>query len=450
MSGKVKTIAADVTKKEIFCFGMLGVAQSIVFQLWNNQMMFFYTDVFMLAPAFISVMFLVARIWDGVNDPITGLLIERTHTRFGRFKNAMLFAPIPLAVVLVLNFTVPGLSGVAMYAYVLITYLLFDMIYTLVDVSFFSLPAVMTNDSNKRSSMFGVARLCTGVTTSVAGILIVPCVTMFGKGDMKQGYFLTAIVFGLVSCAIYFLNTRQVHERHIAPKESFEFKKTMKAVIANKPLLMVMAFGFILQMVTVGKSSMNMYYATYNLGNTMLVSVVGLAGIPGMLLGSAVAPALIKKFEAKYVGIGISVLFLLDSIGLSFFENNFVALMVNNLVFMFYVGAGMVLVSTMTADTIEYADWKIGQRNEGFITSTQTFISKLAVAIANSSVLALIAFLGYVPNTQQAPETLKAFFYIESFVPGVLGMLACIPMLLYPLTHKKYAEIRAELEMRDK
>ncbi len=361
----------------------------------------------------------------------------------------MVLSPFPLAIILVLNFTVPSLTGIGMYAYVIITYLLFDMVYTFIDVSYFSLPAVMTDNSDKRASMFGVARLCTGMTTTIIGILIVPCVSAFGKGDARKGYFFTAVLFGVLTCLVYFLNTRNVHERHIAEKESFDFKKTMKAIVQNKPLLMVMAFGFILQFVTVGKSSMNMYYATYNLGNTMLVSLVGLAGVPGMLIGSAIAPALIKKFEAKSVGIGITIIFFIDSLLLMFFKDNFIALMVNNIVFMVYVGAGMVLVSTMTADTIEYADWKIGQRNEGFITSTQTFISKLAVAIANSSVLAIIAVLGYTPNVAQSETMLNTFFLIESIIPGAIGLIAIIPMMLYPLSHKEHARIQQELNVRN-
>lgn len=448
MKEKMRHIAAEVTGKEIFCFGMLGVAQGIVFQLWNGQMMFFYTDIFMLSPAFLSVLFLVARIWDGVNDPMCGLIIERTKTKYGRFKNAMIFAPLPLAVALALNFFVPSFKGIGMYVYVVVTYLMFDIVYTFVDVSYFSLPVVMTENQDKRSSMFGIARLATGMTTSIVGILIVPCVMLLGRGDMKSGYFLTALAFGIISCLIYFLTTRHVHERYIPDKEKVDFKKTIRAIVQNKPLLMVMLFGFILQMITVGKSSLNMYYATYNLGNVMLASIVSLAGVPGMLIGSAVAPILIKKFEAKYVGIGITILFFLDSLGLFFFENNVVALMVNNLIFMFYVGAGMVIISTLTAETIEYADWKLGQRNEGFITSTQTFISKVAVAVANSGVLALIGFLGYVPDAEQTAGTLKAFFYIESIIPGTIGLLAIIPLVIYPLTKKEYARITEELKKR--
>lgn len=194
-----------------------------------------------------------------------------------------------------------------------------------------------------------------------------------------------------------------------------------------------------------------MYYATYNLGNTMIVSYIGFAGIPGMLLGTAVAPVLIKKFDAKHVGIGLNILFLLDSVFMFIFENNLIVFLANNLIFMFYMGAGLVLISAMTADTIEYAELKIGQRNEGFVTSTQTFISKLAAALGSSAVLSLIAILGYVPNEAQSAGTLKAFFYLESIIPGAIGLLACIPILIYPLSRKEYAKITEQLaEIRSK
>lgn len=448
MKDKIRTVSADVTKKEIFHFGMLGVAQCIIFQFWNNQMMYFYTDIFMLSPLFISGMFLVARIWDAINDPMIGMTIERTKTKFGRFKNAILLAPIPLAIATILCFAVPSFGKMGNYIYVTITYILFGMIYTSLDVSYFSLPTVMTEDTDKRASLFGVARLSTGMTGTIMGILIIPCVTLLGRGSMKNGYFLTAIVLGIASCIVYYLNAGKVQERYISDKPKFEFKKTMKAILQNKPLLMIMIFGFILQLLTIAKSSLNMYYATYNLGNTMLVSILGLAGVPGMLIGSALAPALIKRFETKYVGIGLNILFFLDSLFLFAFENSIAALLINNLIFMFYVGAGMVLVSAMTADTIDYAELKLGQRNEGFITSTQTFISKLALAFANSGVLALIAALGYVPNQPQAENTLKAFFYIESIVPGIIALLACIPMIIYPLTKKEYNKIKEELALK--
>lgn len=445
MKNKIKTVSSDVTKKEIFHFGMLGVAQCIIFQFWNNQMMYFYTDIFMLSPLFISGMFLVARIWDAINDPMIGMTIERTRTRFGRFKNAILLAPFPLMIATILCFAVPSFGKTGNYVYATITYILFGMIYTSLDVSYFSLPTVMTENTDKRASLFGVARLSTGMTGAVMGILIIPCVTFLGRENMKTGYFLTAIVLGIASCVVYYLNAGKVHERYIFDKPKFEFKKTMRAIIQNKPLIMIMIFGFILQLLTIAKSSLNMYYATYNLGNTMLVSIIGLAGVPGMLIGSAIAPALIKRFETKYVGIGLNILFFLDSLFLFAFENSMIALLINNLVFMFYVGAGMVLVSAMTADTIDYAELKLGQRNEGFITSTQTFISKLALAFANSGILALIAALGYVPNQTQSENTLKAFFYIESIIPGIIALLACIPMIIYPLTKKKYSEIKKEL-----
>lgn len=450
MKEKMKNVTADVTKSEIFHFGMLGVAQCVVFQLWSAQMMYFYTDIFMLAPMFISGMFLFARIWDGVNDPMIGLVIERTRTRYGRFKNALLFAPLPLAVALVLNFNVPSFGKTGNMIYAVVTYIIFGMIYTTIDVSFFSLPTVMTNDSNKRASLFGIGRLCTGTTISAVGILTIPCVTMLGKGDMKTGYFRTAIVLGIISCILYLLNVRHVHERFIQDKPKFNLSKTLRVIGKNKPLLMVMIFGFILQFAAVVKSSMNMYYATYNLGNVQLVAIIGLAGVPGMLLGSIVAPILTKKFEVKYTAIVLSLLFFLDSFGLLFFKNNVAALLVNNFLFLFYTGAGMVLVSTMTAESIEYAELNVGQRNEGFITSTQTFISKLVGALGNSGVLALIAILGYVPNQPQTEDTLNAFFYMESIIPGLFGLLACIPMLIYPLTKKEYARITEELNIRRK
>lgn len=296
---KSREISQDVTKKEMFHYSMLGVAECVVFCLWNNYMMMFYTDVFLLPPIFVSGLFLLSRIWDGINDPLLGMVAERTKTRWGRFKNYMLFMPVLLAIAMILNFTIPDLTGIAAMVYASITYLMMGMVYTTVDVSFFSLPTVMTTDNKKRTTLFGLSRLSTGMAQTIFSMMIIPCVQFFGQGDMAKGFLITAIVYSGISCILYFFNAPKVYERIIPEKTSFNLKQTMRAFTTNKPLMMIMLLGFIVQLATIAKSSMNIYYVTYNLNDVGLMATLGLVSIPGMLLGSIIAPILIKRFEKK-------------------------------------------------------------------------------------------------------------------------------------------------------
>lgn len=113
-----------------------------------------------------------------------------------------------------------------------------------------------------------------------------------------------------------------------------------------------------------------------------------------------------------------------------------------------FVGAAFVVISSMTADTIEYGEWKTGQRNEGVITSTRTLITKIASALVGVAVAVVLSMTGYVPNVEQTEHTMNAFHFVVSFLPGIVMMIGAIPMFFYTLTEERHAKIVAELKER--
>ena len=112
------------------------------------------------------------------------------------------------------------------------------------------------------------------------------------------------------------------------------------------------------------------------------------------------------------------------------------------------VGCSFVVISSMTADTIEYGEWKTGQRNEGVITSTRTLITKIASALVGVAVAIVLTMTGYVPNVEQTASTMNAFHFVVALLPGIVMMIGAIPMFFYPLTEKRHAEIVEELKER--
>lgn len=390
------------------------------------------------------------RVWDAINDPMMGVIADRTRTKWGRYRPWLLFMAIPIVLFLVLNFSTPNLSAGGKVAYAAITYVLMSMAFTAVDVPYWTLPAAMTSSIKKRTTIYSASRTTTTLASVGVGIIVIPLVNALGSGDMAQGYFRTALVIGIVGATFYLIGFSLIRE-HIAPPpaEKFSFKKAAKVIGGNKPLLMAILAMVISFSTTFLRQGMTIYFVQYNLGSLDLVPIFSLLTLPGMLLGMLIAPALVKRIGGKQLFIfscaagGI--------LNLIFFFVGYSSIPVVMVMFVLTSipsGLVMVLVSSLIANTIEYAEWKTGSRNEGLISSSQTFASKIIIAISGGLSGLLLTLVNYTPVAVQPQPTLSMFHMCMSLFPAICMFLGIIPMLFYDLTDQRHAEIVAELEQR--
>lgn len=148
----------NLTKKEKFSFGFGALGKDAICCFVGNFLMFYFTDVLFLAPAFVGTLFFVARIWDAINDPMMGLVVDNTHNRFGKFRTWLLVGTLLNAVVFFAMFNTFGLHGKALYIYVSIAYILYGMTYTIMDVPYWSWLPNLTNDPHERESVSVIPR----------------------------------------------------------------------------------------------------------------------------------------------------------------------------------------------------------------------------------------------------------------------------------------------------
>lgn len=438
-----------VTKKEVFGHFIGGIGQNIIFTLWSSYMMMFYTDVFGVSPAFVGGLFLFSRIWDAINDPMMGVIADRTNTKWGRFRPWLLFTPIPIGICLILNFTVPRFTGTAAMIYATITYVLMSMAFTAVDIPYWSLPAAMTTDPMKRTKIYSYARLGTSLASTVASIIIIPLVRLFGGDNLAKGFFSTAVTFAIVGGALYFTSFSLVREHVVAESDKFKFKKAIKAFAQNKPLLITMIASLVTNSALLIKMNLQIYYVQYNLKSLDLMPIFAFVALPGIIIGTIIAPKLCQKFGKKYTLMGSNIFLLIVGVVFYFigYSNIKLILFLSGLQTL-QMGCSMVVLSAMTADTIEYAEFKTGQRNEGLIMSTQTFITKLGIAITGAISAGILTATNYIPNDVQTLSTLSTFHFVVTILPGIIGVFACIPLLFYDLTEEKHAQIVSEIEKR--
>lgn len=364
--------------------------------------------------------------------------------------------PIVVLIAMTLNFSSPGLDAKMKVIYAGVTYILMSMAFTSCDVPYWSLPSVMSQAVDKRTAILSLSRGMGQVAGLVIGIVAIPMVQFFGQRDMQKGYLMTAIVVGVVGGLLTTAGGLMVKE-HVEPiiepkAEKIGFVKSLRVIIQNKPLLLVLISLLISFMSNLIRQSLLVYYAQYNIGNINLVAAFNTITVPGMLLGIALTPIMSKKIGQKNFYYLASLAGVLVNGGLFFIDptSN-----LNLFMFVFALtslpqGIILIMTSSMIANTIEYAEWKFGQRSEGLISSTQTLTSKIAIALGAGLCGVILSLSRYVPNEIQSAQTLSVLHFSLTMLLAIMIAVGTIPMFFYELTEEKHAAITKELEERKK
>ena len=192
-----------LTGKHYFVYGLGNFASQLSWTMVSTYLSIFYTDVFGLGVGAVALLMLIAKVWDGINDPMMGTLMERTHTRWGRFRPYIFVGAIFLVIFTILTFTVPGFGGPAKLAYAYITYIGLGMSYTMTNVPYQALPVVMTRDPKEVNKLNAAQMMGMTIGQIVLNLFVLKLVLWFGKGDQAAGYHSTAIVLALIALPMF-------------------------------------------------------------------------------------------------------------------------------------------------------------------------------------------------------------------------------------------------------
>ncbi len=440
-----------ISKKEKFAYGFGNFGQNMLYSLMANFLLFFYTDIFGILPAVAGTILLLARLWDAVNDPLMGMVADRTRTRWGKFRPYLLFTPILFVPFAVASFSAPTLSMGGKIAWASITYIAFGMIYTASDVPFWALSSAITDDTNERNSVVTYPRFSATIAVAIATLATQPLIFLFSRaGKPASGYQMTAFIYSLLTVACFIVTFLFVKERVQPVKdEKSQFKDIFTIFGSNKPLMLVIISGFFTGIGQTAKLSMLIYYAKYNLGNELLYTLFAGINIPFILIGISTVPYFSRRFGKKATCIGYYTIYALGSLGFFFVGwENFPLLLVFNCISSLGMASPQVIQTAMIADTIEYGELKTGKRTEGTIFSSQTFLAKLTAAVTSVMIATSLASLGYLPNVAQPLQVLKGIHALTAFIPFFSSILGIIPIALYPLTESRHADIVKQLHQR--
>jgi sugar (glycoside-pentoside-hexuronide) transporter len=427
-----------------------GFSLSMVDGLIASFLIFYYTDIFILPAAALATMLLIARIWDGVNDPIMGYIMDSTKGRYGKFKPYILGGTIGMFVFGILTFYAPSLSVGMKIAWAYVTYICVGMTQTVTQIPYYAMPCVMTSDSQERTKLISIAKIVTTVSSLAAGMMIQPLMKAFGKGNDAMGILITVVLIMTTQMVAGVLLTSGVKERIPASRDKVSLKTVLPDLWMNKPALIMVILGFLRKPIFTITLATLIYFVTYNLGSQdLMVVFMGVYGVAAVL-GMLVLPLFTKK-------IGQKKTYMIYSLGpaitgIIFFiigwDNVIVSLIFASLGAFFGV-APDIITRSLLFDAIDYGELKTGRRSEGVTYSVVTSANKIAGGIGSALVVLLMAATGYVGGAAvQTPEALRGIFFVHILIPALISLVTLGVMQFYRISDKDHIEIVHELDKK--
>ena len=453
--------------KEKIGYGFGDMASSMFWKLFGSYLMIFYTDVFGLPAAVVGTLFLVTRVWDSAFDPIVGVVADRTHSRWGKFRPYLLFLAIPFSVIGVLTFVTPpfGDNGKLIYAYV--TYSLMMMVYSAINVPYASLLGVMSDNPKERNTLSTYRMAFAYIGSFIALLLFMPMVNFWSGhskeiADQQQGWTLAVAVIA-VMCALLFIGcfafTRErvkaLHEKQAPLKED------LKDLWKNRPWWILLGAGVAALVFNSIRDGATVYYFKYFIVEEdfqtisffgvsfvlsgLYLSVGQIANIAGVILAAPVSNRIGKK--QTYMG-SMAIATVLSILFFWFDKDNLALIFTFQILISICAGSIFPLLWSMYADCTDYSELKTGNRATGLIFSSSSMSQKFGWAIGSALTGWLLSYFGFVANEVQQAEAIQGIKMFMSFLPAAGTLLSIVFISMYPLSEKKMLEISAALKSR--
>ncbi|MGR5063998.1 glycoside-pentoside-hexuronide (GPH):cation symporter [Photobacterium sp. DNB22_13_2] len=436
--------------REKIAYGLGDTGCNFVWQTVMLFLAYFYTDVYGLSPAHMGTMFLLVRFIDAVTDPLMGSIVDRTQSKYGRYRPYLLWMAIPFGVACMLAFYTPdfGTTGKIVYAYA--SYIFLTLMYTAINVPYCAMANALSNDSTERTSLQSYRFALSTAGGLVVATVALPLVDMIGKGDLQKGYLGAMATMGVIAIILFLVSFANTKERYVAESEEKQSVwADLKLLMSNNQWRVLFILNVILLTGAVLKGATTMYYVNAVMKRPDLATLFMIAGMVAAIIGALISAPVFGKYNKPTVyralivvsGTTSMLMYLIDP---------------SNVEMIFSVSIILALVQTATtpilwsmmSDVVDYEKTRSNRSLGGMVFSTNLFAIKLGIALGGAAVGWILAWSGYVGGAEtQSAEAMNAINLLYTVVPGVMFASLAVLMLFYKLDTQKLTQIKALLEL---
>ena len=450
-----------ISLKEKLGYGVGAIGLDLSYGMFYSYLSIYLTNALGISPLFLLIITPLARLWDGFNDPMMGMIVDRTKTKMGKYRPWIITGATINAIVLCLLFNNPGFASgsIGLYVYAAVLYVLWGMTNTLADIPFWSMVPSFASEEKDRNLVSTIARAFSGLGQGIISIFTPIAVAFFGgvagskldamtSDTLSKGFGKWSIVTaaGLIFfAAISVLSTKE--RRIIVNNEKFSFKSAINVIKQNDQLLVFMLFAMISNAGFYMTSGISSYYFTSVLGDLTLQSKFNLMGTVGSVLAILVVPICSKFMNnraiyklslsmaaAGYIGMAIMGYLV---------QGNVTLLGICYILTSLGTGSMFVNQTVMLADCVDYGEFKTGSRNQSLTFSMKGFLQKMAYTIQAIIMYATFTITGYdgeaVVQTTQAQSAISFLMFI---VPPAMMIIS---LIIFSKKYKIYGDFKKEV-----
>ena len=493
-----------VGKKELWMFSIGGMGQGMIYAMMSSYISDYYVSTLQLPLTFVLMLMLLARVWDAVNDPIMGVIVDRHETKWGKLKPYILFATPPIALLTILMYLSPNLETKKLMVFCAFVYVIWGMVYTMADVPFWSIPNVITPNGDERSHVVSFAKIWNAVGSALPEVLFLiagfTLPKIISSADPiaynKKKYLIIAAIVVVLGSVMYINSYFHIKERAVPPptKRVKGEDSTLKRVFTCKPLLLIIAMGilssgrYMVQAAAIHVGRYAFYIGPDLTGMSLSEKTAAIDGsvgtvktifqmcaVVGMFGSTIFMPKLMQKFDYKKLLITTCLAGFVASLGTtlmgwigimaeqgSFFAKNGIYFCIPfMLIECIPLGVINTISIAMIYDCLDYMELKTGHRDNALGSACQGLINKFGSAFSTCGIILMYMAIHFKPEEMLSTKAIKAaterpasqnfaIFALISIIPGISMLLCAIPMFFYKLSGENKKKMQQELSEKRK
>lgn len=432
-------------------YGFTDMSGNLLYCIISSYMLYFFTNVFGLTVGVAGVLLLIGRFFDALGAPVMGILVDHTHSKYGKNRPWFLWMALPFAVFVWLLFTTPHLSYGMKIVYAGVMYILADLSYTAVSTPITSVLPNLTSSSDGRMSANSIRLVLGNVGNFFAVTFIIPFADHLGHGNAQKGWSLAVGVYAIIAFVLLIVAFLDMREMNITKEKVITIKESLKATRGNWPWIIIVLANLTYWTAFTMRNAALPYYFQYNLGNKGLISFFNGFTII-QVLGMAAVPLFAKFLHKWGTTVFMLALTIVGQVWLAFAGNNITAALIGWCIACIGSGSACTMFFAMVGDTVDFGEWKNGIRANGFLTAIgASFCIQMGSGIGSFIASMIMKGFGFdASKVFQSAASLHGISFSFLWAPVIIYIISMLLMVGYRKWEKHEPVVQRDLEARAK